>query len=144
VAGTRAAIDAVRDRFDRVDVLVLGARHVRTERLVTREGFESTFALYYLSRFLFSHELADAGVIVNVSGPGETSGEPPWDDLQLANGYTMSAALSLGGRLNDLLTAGWGRRHPETRTRYVLVHPGVVATAFSGTYDPATARLVDQ
>ncbi|WP_158889536.1 SDR family NAD(P)-dependent oxidoreductase [Amycolatopsis anabasis] len=150
VAGARAAIAAVRERFDRVDALVLGARHVSSHRQVTAEGFELTFALYYLSRFLLSHELADLldaaphPVVANVSGPGETRGDPRWDDLNLARGYTLTAALSHGGRLNDLLAVGWGMRHPMARTRYVLVHPGVVATSFSGTYDPRTAAVIDQ
>ncbi|WP_409497100.1 SDR family NAD(P)-dependent oxidoreductase [Amycolatopsis sp. cmx-11-12] len=150
VAGARSAIAAVRERLDQMDALVLTARHVSSHRQVTAEGFELTFALYYLSRYLLSHGLADLldtaprPVIVNVSGPGETSGDPPWDDLDLALGYTLSTALSHGGRLNDLLAVGWGLHHPSARTRYALVHPGVVATSFSGTYDLHTTALIDQ
>jgi NAD(P)-dependent dehydrogenase (short-subunit alcohol dehydrogenase family) len=44
---TRAAIDRVRSSFSTVDTLVLCARHFRTTRLVTAEGFENTFARIY-------------------------------------------------------------------------------------------------
>lgn len=149
ITGVQAAMTEVRERFDRVDALVLAARHVSSYRQVTAEGFELTFALYYLSRFLLSHELTDLlnaaprPVILNVSGPGETSGDPPWHDLGLARNYSLSAALSHGGRLNDLLAIGWGLRHPTARTRYALAHPGVVATSFSGTYDPQTVTVIE-
>lgn len=86
---TRAAIDRVRSSFSTVDTLVLCARHFRTTRLVTAEGFENTFAHFYLSRFLLSHGLADlleaaaAPVILNVAGPG-SGAHIHWEDLQLA------------------------------------------------------------
>jgi NAD(P)-dependent dehydrogenase (short-subunit alcohol dehydrogenase family) len=87
IAATRAAIDAIRARFTTVDALVLCARHYRSDRLVTAEGFEYTFALFYLSRFVLSYELGDLlstaanPVIVNVAGPGSGTGEIRWDDL---------------------------------------------------------------
>lgn len=76
VADNRALIDALHHGFGRIDALALCARHFRTTRLVTAEGFENTFAHFYLSRFLLSHglaerlEAADRPVILNVAGPG--------------------------------------------------------------------------
>ncbi|GGP08148.1 hypothetical protein LDL08_21870 [Nonomuraea glycinis] len=57
VAENRRVIEEVRARHDRLDGLVLTAmRHFRTP-VETADGFEVTFALYYVSRFLLSHGL---------------------------------------------------------------------------------------
>jgi NAD(P)-dependent dehydrogenase (short-subunit alcohol dehydrogenase family) len=138
----RRLIDEVGARFATVDALVLCARHYRSVRAMTGDGLEATFASFYLSRFLLSHGLidrldrADAPVIVNVAGPGGTA-SIQWDDLGLAAGYHGSLALGQGGRLNDLLGVAFAELHPSSPTRYVLFHPGVVATTFSGEYDAA-------
>ncbi len=130
-----------------VDVLVLGARYHRSVRTETPEGLESNFALFYLSRFLLSHGLAPSleraatPIVLNVAGPGGTS-PIQWDDLQLRRHYVGTGALGHGGRLNDLLGAGFAAVHPDSRIRYILFHPGVVSTSFSGEYDQATAAQV--
>ncbi|MGG2461070.1 SDR family NAD(P)-dependent oxidoreductase [Streptomyces sp. RGM 3693] len=148
VAENRAVIDGLRASFPRIDALVLCARHFRTTRLVTTEGFENTFAHFYLSRFLLSHglveplEAAGRPVILNVAGPGG-AGEIAWGDLQLARAYDGLRALAQGGRLNDLLGVGFADAWPTARTRYVLVNPGTVNTSFSGQYTPAVQAQVD-
>ncbi|MFF2026480.1 SDR family NAD(P)-dependent oxidoreductase [Streptomyces sp. NPDC058171] len=146
---TGALLDTLRSSFAKVDALVLCARHFRTTRLVTAEGFENTFAHFYLSRFVLSHGLtdlldsADAPVIVNVAGPGG-AGKIHWDDLQLAREYDGHTALAQGGRLNDLLGVAYADRRPGTKVRYVLFHPGTVSTGFSGEYTPDTlAQIAD-
>lgn len=144
LAETRAVVTQLLARFAAVDALVLCARHYRSARAVTAEGFEENFALFYLSRFLLSHgfrpalEAAPEPVIVNVAGPGADLSLVQWNDLQLEHGYQGGLALGQGGKLNDLLGVAFANQHTGGSTRYVLVHPGVTATSFSGTYDPAT------
>ncbi|MET8426878.1 TIGR03618 family F420-dependent PPOX class oxidoreductase [Nocardia sp. NPDC004860] len=127
VAATREAMDAVRARFSTLDALVLTARHHRQDRLVTAEGFEYTFALSYLSRFLLSYELTDLldgaerPLIVNVAAAGSGTDRIRWDDLGYERDYDGTAALSQTARLNDLLGVEFARRPTSGRTRYVLV-----------------------
>lgn len=148
VTQTRRVLAQIRELTDRIDTLVLGARHFRSARTVTGEGFEYTFALLYLSRFVLSHEALDllaaapAPVVVDLAGPGTGTDRIRWDDLQAGTGYDGSAALAQAGQLNDLLALGVARRHPGTPVSYVLVHPGVVDTAFSGDYDGIDAAAV--
>ncbi|MGW6701844.1 SDR family NAD(P)-dependent oxidoreductase [Nocardia sp. NPDC055049] len=160
IAETRTAIESVRAHFTRLDALVLCARHYRSERLVTVEGFEYTFALFYLSRFVLSYELIDLfdsavdPVVLNVAGPGSGTEEIRWDDWGFERDYHGLRALSQGGQLNDLLGIEFARRSSATRVRYVLLHPGVVDTGLSGDYDAemavrveamrATAQSIDQ
>lgn len=149
VAGTRAAVADLLSRFESIDGLVLCAQHFRSERLVTDEGFENTFALYYLSRYLLSHglagalEKAPAPVVVNVCGPGVPMGEVRWDDLGREHGYTGIDALMQGSRLNDLLGVGFAQEHAGSPIRYVLLNPGGVQTSFSGEYDAEMAAQID-
>lgn len=147
VVDNRRLVDLIGDEVEAVDALVLCARYHRSARVETVEGFESTFALFYLSRYLLSHgllpllERATSPVIANVAGPGGTR-PIAWEDLQLARDYHGVGALGHGGRLNDLLAVSFAERHPDARTRYGLFHPGIVSTSFSGEYDSTEATRI--
>lgn len=148
VAENDRVVEEIGAAFPAVDALVLCARHFRSARRQTAEGFESTFALEYLSRYLLSHGLtgslrrAPRPVIVNVSGPGVPKPEIRWTDPGLTRGYDGVAAQLQAGRANDLLGVGFAAEHPAIP--YVLVNPGAVATSFSGEYDAATAAHVER
>jgi PPOX class probable F420-dependent enzyme len=149
VGETRRAIDEIRAIFSKVDALVLCARHYRSTRSVTAEGFEATFALFYLSRFVMSYGMtdllgaADEPVILNVCGPGPNPGEIRWNDLGREQGYDGMGAQLQGGLLNDLLGVGFAQNRPSRKIRYVLLNPGTVNTSFSGQYDPETEAQVE-
>ncbi|MBO4160808.1 SDR family NAD(P)-dependent oxidoreductase [Micromonospora antibiotica] len=146
VAQTRRVIDTIRDRWPRVDALALFANRQSPRRVVTDEGLEQTFALYYLSRYLLSHGLreqldaAERPVIVNVAGVGTTRGSIHWDDLQLAGRYGMVDAQLQAGRANDLLGVDFAQRS-GSRARYVLYHPGFTRSGDLSTM-PAAIRGV--
>ncbi|MFJ8128285.1 SDR family NAD(P)-dependent oxidoreductase [Streptomyces hydrogenans] len=149
LADTGAAIERITAETPAVDALVLCARHYRSRRTVTPEGYEENFALFYLSRYLLGHGLvpvlrkAERPVVVNVAGPGAPLDVVRWDDLQLRHGYHGGAALGHGGKLNDLLAVAFADRYAATTgIRYVLIHPGVTATGFSGEYDAETLRHI--
>ncbi|MFD4653003.1 MULTISPECIES: SDR family NAD(P)-dependent oxidoreductase [unclassified Streptomyces] len=149
LAQTSAAIDEITRQAPAVDALVLCARYYRSSRTLTSEGYEENFALFYLSRYLLGHGLVEAlckaerPVVVNVAGPGADLGVVRWDDLQLRHGYHGGVALGQGGKLNDLLGVVFADRYGATTgIRYVLIHPGVTATGFSGEYDAATLEHI--
>lgn len=148
VGENRNLVRLIAQDYAAVDLLVLGARYHRPVRTLTAEGFESNFALFYLSRYVLSHGLAEQlarasrPVILNFAACGLT-GPVQWDDLQLERGYHGVGAMGHGGRLNDLLGAGYRDVHPDSSVGYVLNHPGVVATSFAGEYDPATAARIE-
>ncbi|MEU7922260.1 hypothetical protein ACGFIP_13910 [Micromonospora zamorensis] len=122
---------ALADRLpDKIDVLVLAAGRFDQRRIVTGEGFEQTFAIYVLGRYLLAERLrpalerAQTPVILNLSGTGGIrAGRIHWDDLQLASGYTMFKATMQGARANDLLGAGFAAHNPNSPIRYVLYNP---------------------
>ncbi len=145
VAATRRVIREIAARHDVVDALCLFANRPSPQRVVTREGLERTFALYYLSRYVLGHELAPllrrsrGPVIVNVAGVGMTKGAIHWDDLQLERKYGAIAAQLQAGRANDLLGVAYAAG--QGPARYVLYHPGFTRSGDLSTL-PAAARLV--
>lgn len=148
VTENRRVIEQIAATYPVVDVLVLGARYYRAARFVTSEGFEANFALFYLSRYLFGHGLvkqmdqANSPVILDLAGPGGDLAGIRWDDLQFARAYDPDAVMRQCGKLSDLLAVGFTRRYPDSRIRYILLHPGLTATGFTGQYDAASAELV--
>lgn len=129
VAENRRIVGEILAGHPVVDALALFANGVTPRRVVTPDGLERTFALYYLSRYLLSFGLipaldrAEHPVIVNVAGVGTLRGSVRWDDPAFAAGYSMVAAQLQAGRANDLLGVGFARRS-GSRARYVLYHPG--------------------
>lgn len=141
LAGNRTLIDQLTERHPAIDALVLAANRQQPQRIETVDGLESTFALYYLSRYLLGHGLMPAlsrspsPVIVNIAGVGQTAGKIRWDDLQLRENYRMVAAQLQAGRANDLLGIAMADRYGG-QVPYVLYHPG-----FTRSGDSAMERV---
>ncbi|MGY3518820.1 SDR family NAD(P)-dependent oxidoreductase [Micromonospora sp. PTRAS2] len=137
VAETRQVVEHILTEHPVVDALTLFANAVAPRRIVTDEGLEQTFALYYLSRYLLSFGLrpaldrAAAPVIVNVAGVGVTRGGVRWADPQLTSGYSALTAQLQAGRANDLLGVGFAEQS-GSRARYVLYHPGFTRSGDRG------------
>nr|WP_147917518.1 SDR family NAD(P)-dependent oxidoreductase [Ruania zhangjianzhongii] len=145
VSDTRRAIADIEAQYPVVDALGLFANRQATQRRTTAEGLEHTFALYYLSRYLLSHELAPllrrsrTPVIINVAGVGTSKGKIHWDDLQLERGYSAITAQLQAGRANDLLGVAYAAR-TDSPARYVLYHPGFTKSGDLSPL-PAAARV---
>ncbi|RKS07214.1 short subunit dehydrogenase [Nocardiopsis sp. Huas11] len=142
---TRAAVRWIAKRHAAVDALTLFANRQSPTRALTPDGLERVFALYYVSRYLLSHELGPllrqsaTPVIVNVAGVGVRKGRIHWDDLQLEHGHGMVTAQLQAGRANDLLGVAFAAQ-PDNPVRYVLYHPGFTRSG-DLTVLPAAARL---
>lgn len=149
MSSTKRIVNDIIKTYPQIDGLVMCARYFRTHRSVTSEGFENNFALFYLSRVLFSYgllrslERSDNPVIVNVAGPGQET-LIDWEDLQSAKQYNGVNAMFVTGRFNDLLGVTFAERHGNGPVKYVLFHPGTTSTSFAGEFDPQTAAFIEQ
>lgn len=145
----KGAIERIKESYDRIDALVLCAQYYNTQRHITTDGLEHTFALYYLSRYLFSYKLlsllkaADNPIVLNVCGVGIPMGRIAWDDLQAKNNYQGLEAIMQGSRLNDLLGVSFTNKALTQDVKYVLFNPAGVSTSFSGDYDEAMKLQIE-
>lgn len=130
-----------------IDALLLFANRINPRRTLTADGFERTFALYYLSRYLLSHKLTPLlertpePVIVSIAGVGVTKGSISWDDPHLARGYSAVRAQLQAGRANDLLGVSYAETSSGT-VRFILYHPGFTRSGDLSTLNPIARTLL--
>lgn len=133
--------------YDQVNLLVNNGGIMFVPYAETEDGFESHFAVNYLSHFLLTHLLLPAMKncssatpprIVNVSSCAhELSPSIDFNDLNMKNGYIEHAAYSQSKACQLMFTKVLARRLKDSSSsvQVVAVHPGVVNTElFEGTF----------
>ena len=126
-----------RARYDRLDVLVNNAGAVFSQRSVTVDGYERTFALNHLAYFLLTNLLVDLlrsnapARVVNVSSTAHKGAVLDFDDLQSEQRYAGWRAYGRSKLANILFTHELARRLEGTGVTANCLHPGVVSTGFN-------------
>lgn len=135
-AEVRKLAAAFKAKYPRLDVLVNNAGGIFTERQVTVDGFERTWALNHLAYFTLTLELLDVlkasapSRVVNVSSAMHLRGELDFDDTQGEKKFNGSDLYSQSKLANVLFTNALARRLEGTGVTVNALHPGVVATGF--------------
>lgn len=142
VSEARRVVEEVKTHFPALDMVVFCATKHSKEYTETAEGFELTFALDYLSRFILSYglkeclEKTDSPVLMNVCGTG-MKGEVNWNDLQHENNFVAQTVMMHGSRLNDLSGVAFTGNDAVGKIKYIIYNPMAVQTpgmmAVSGT-----------
>ncbi|MDZ5610499.1 hypothetical protein U2I54_26680 [Bacillus pseudomycoides] len=130
-------------------VFCAASQKFRETYLETEEGFEFTFALYYLSRQILGYGLKDLleetenPVILNVCAPG-MKGKIDFDDIQNKNNYNSMKTMFHGSRLNDLLGVAFDQNNTHRKIKYVLYNPWAVQTtgAFEAYKNPMIKNVM--
>ncbi|MGO9342345.1 MAG: SDR family oxidoreductase [Acidimicrobiales bacterium] len=125
-------------RASHIDVLVNNAGIVLSDRTLTADGLETTFAVNHLGPFLLTALLHDRVVssapsrIVNVASSAHASarGGLDFDDLQAANGYKLSKVYARSKLANIYFTTELARRLAGTKVTANCLHPGTVRTGW--------------
>ncbi|WP_280460307.1 SDR family NAD(P)-dependent oxidoreductase [Nocardia carnea] len=147
VAETRKVVAEIESEYQAVDALLLFANRTSPKRIQTEEGFERTFALYYLSRYLLSYglvpllERSAQPVIVNIAGVGVRKGAVNWDDPHLTHGYSVVRAQLQAGRANDLLGVSFAGQYGG-KVGYVLYHPGFTRSGDLSPLNPVARTAI--
>ncbi len=127
-------------QFRHLDALILCAFQMQPKRRITSEGFEKTFALYYLSRFAL---IQDLGSVIGIKGetriidfatPGQNYGEIDFSDITMEKNYSAMNALKRGSFCNDLMAVEYSKRAISKHVTFILVWPGTVRTGVINPY----------
>ncbi|MFE8605319.1 SDR family oxidoreductase [Archangium violaceum] len=137
LASVRQLVQDFQARYSRLDVLLNNAGLMLTERQVTPDGFEATFATNHLAHFLLTNllleqlEASGPSRVVNVASMGHHMGSPGYlDDLQAERGFSGIQAYNNSKLANVLFTRGLTRRLAGKKVTTNSLHPGVVRTGF--------------
>jgi NAD(P)-dependent dehydrogenase (short-subunit alcohol dehydrogenase family) len=133
----RAFAALVRERFDRLDLLINNAGVMVPPAGKTKQGYELQFGVNHIGHFALTGMLfdlllvTDGARIVNVSSTAHRFGRMNFDDLDFnARGYNASAAYGQSKLANLLFTSELARKITEAsaRVRVVAAHPGWTQT----------------
>ncbi len=136
LADVRDAAAQVRERTDRVDLLLNNAGAYFSRRRTTVDGYEATFALNHLAPFLLTHLLAeallrsDAARVVTTASEAARAARLRLDDPMLERGYSGWAAYGQSKLANLAFTTALARRLEPTPVTANAFHPGFVDTGF--------------
>ena len=136
MAETRKVGAAIAASEPRIDVLINNAGALFSNRRVTPEGLELTFALNHMAYFVLTEALRDKLVasaparIVSTSSTAHQGASLDFNDLQSAKGYGGLKVYGRSKLANILFTRELARRLAGTEVTANCLHPGVVATRF--------------
>ena len=135
-ADVRRLVGEVRERCDRLDVLVNNAGGMFLDRRETVDGIELTLALNHLSYFLLTKRLlplleaSAPSRIVNVASDAHRGISIDFDDIQGRRRYSGWRAYKRSKLANILFTYELARRLEGTGVTANALHPGFVRTNF--------------
>jgi NAD(P)-dependent dehydrogenase (short-subunit alcohol dehydrogenase family) len=132
------AVDAL-ERYPHIEVLINNAGAWFTDRVVTADGIEQTWALNHLAPFLLTTLLLDRikasapARIITTTSDAHKGKLIPFDDLNAGHsfrnrGWTRYGETKLA---NILFTLELSRRLEGTGVSAYCFHPGLVATGFN-------------
>jgi NAD(P)-dependent dehydrogenase (short-subunit alcohol dehydrogenase family) len=137
MAEVRRLAEQFLSRYKSLHVLLNNAGVSMSKRVLTVDGFESTFAVNHLSHFLLTNLLLPTvkrsapARIINVSSAIHTRGKIDFDNLQGEKRYGGMSAYGQSKLANVLFTYELARRLEGTGVTVNAVHPGFVRTNLS-------------
>ncbi len=127
------AANVIVEKFSQIDIIFNNAADFFHEKKMTKDGFEQTFQVNYLSHFLLTHMLlplikdVEGSKLLNVTSMIHSS-SIDFENLQGETNYSGSGAYSLSKLLNILHTYKLTDMLSENKTKANCLHPGVIET----------------
>lgn len=121
-------------RYPRLDVLINNAGVIMPQRVLTEDGYETTFQVNYLSQFYLTQLLLNAlekspqGRVINLGSSVYRAGRFDPDNLQSERRFSTIGAYATSKLCVLLFTLELAHRLAPTRVTANAVHPGIVRT----------------
>ena len=132
----RQLAEDFRGQHQELHVLINNAGALNSQRALSVDGYELTFAVNHLAHFLLTTLLLDLikasspSRVINVSSGAHTRAEINFDDLNAEAKYGGMSAYGQSKLANVLFTYELARRLEGTGVTANALHPGVVKTGF--------------
>lgn len=127
----RLAFD-IKNKVEKLDVLINNAGVYMKERVLSRDGYEMTFAVNQIAPFVLTLNLLDLlkkssdPRVVNVSSIAHTRGHLDFKNLNGEKSFSAYEAYANSKLANILFTRELSRREPWLSSN--SLHPGVITT----------------
>jgi NAD(P)-dependent dehydrogenase (short-subunit alcohol dehydrogenase family) len=136
LADVRRLAAAVMEHTPRIDVLINNAGGIFAKRILSKDGYEMTFAVNHLAPFLLTHLLLGTlkgggpSRIVTTASRAHRGATMLFDDLQATGQYSAMGAYGSSKLANILFTRALAKRLQGTAVTATCLHPGFVRTSF--------------
>ncbi|HME07872.1 MAG TPA: SDR family oxidoreductase [Bryobacteraceae bacterium] len=136
LSGMKSAAAEIAAAEPRIDVLINNAGAMFTNRQLTPDGLEKTFAVNHLAYYVLTEGLRERLIasaparIVSTSSDAHKGARLDFNDLQSANGYSGFKVYGRSKLCNILFTRELARQLNGTKVTANCLHPGFVATRF--------------
>ncbi|SEN89870.1 NAD(P)-dependent dehydrogenase, short-chain alcohol dehydrogenase family [Mucilaginibacter gossypiicola] len=132
----REAAAGLSQKLMSVNTLINNAGAGFSERQVSKDGFEMTFAANHLGHFLLTLSLMPLlergqARIINVSSEGHKLGKPNFDDLQSVQKYSSVKAYGMAKLFNVYFARSLAQKFGDKGILAFSLHPGVVNSSFA-------------
>jgi NAD(P)-dependent dehydrogenase (short-subunit alcohol dehydrogenase family) len=119
-----------------INILINNAGAGFSERKVSKDGFEMTFATNHLGHFLLTTNLMPLlergqARIINVSSEGHKLGKPNFDDLQSVQNYSSVKAYGMAKLFNVYFARSLAQKFGDKGVLAFSLHPGAVNSSFA-------------
>ncbi len=133
IAGMRKLSDAIKEKTNTIDALVLSTGVILPNQVFTADGLEAGFAIQYLSRFavtqmLMPELISGKAKIVMVGAPVIKGAKIFFDDISLKNNLTMIRAMAQEMFANHLFVQEFAKRNPDNKVVINMANVGVANT----------------
>jgi NAD(P)-dependent dehydrogenase (short-subunit alcohol dehydrogenase family) len=154
----RQLVEQFTRKYEYLNVLVNNAAVIQTQKLITPEGIETTFATNHLGPFLLTRllfpsllegaiKLNRVSRIINVAALTFRGVKPDFDNLQGEKGYNGSRAYIWSKLENVLFTYELARRlaKAELDTKVIVnaLHPGIIRTSLARNYPFPVGSIIN-
>jgi len=121
-------------RYQKLDVLINNAGVYMHEKVLSKDGYEMTFAVNHLAHFLLTNLLlpklmnSESARIINVSSIAHTRASMDFNNLNSEIYFDGYYTYSLSKLANVLFTYELAERLAGTNVTVNALHPGVIST----------------
>jgi NAD(P)-dependent dehydrogenase (short-subunit alcohol dehydrogenase family) len=130
----RKAAEEIKSKFNRIDVLINNAGVYMKTRLLTEDGFETTFAVNHLAHFLLTNLLLEllkqsaSSRIINVSSIAHTRAKLDFENLNSEKSFDAYNTYAVSKLANVLFTYKLADKLKKANIIVNAIHPGVIST----------------